>query len=146
MPCFSLPAHGRGAENGFPGKHAAKCKCQKERRKMVRKTVRREMKDVRGGHGTVIFEDVITKDEFNGHGSLYARVTLPAGSSIGYHQHIDNTEQYFVLSGHGVFIDTDGSRVPVGPGDVCYIEVGQSHGMENPSDQDMVMMALIYNK
>ena len=43
-------------------------------------------------------------------------------------------------------MDHDGSRIEVGPGDVCYIEVGQSHGMENNSDQDLVFMALIYNE
>ena len=34
----------------------------------------------------------------------------------------------------------------VGPGDVCVIEVGQGHSMENNSDQDLVFMALIYNE
>ena len=38
----------------------------------------------------------------------------------------------------GIFIDNDGSRTEVGPGDVCCIEVGQSHGMENASDEDLV--------
>ncbi|MGI6107865.1 MAG: cupin domain-containing protein [Lachnospiraceae bacterium] len=113
---------------------------------MVRKTMKREASNIRGGKGTIYFDDIITKEEFNGHGSSYTKVTMPAGTSIGYHQHVDNTEQYYILSGNGTFLDTDGSRVEVGPGDVCYIEVGQSHGMENNSDADLVMMALIYNK
>lgn len=45
-----------------------------------------------------------------------------------------------------VFIDNDGSRIPVGPEDVCIIECGQSHGMENNSDEELVMMALVYNE
>ena len=63
-----------------------------------------------------------------------------------YHQHVGNTEPYFILQGKGIFIDNDGSRTEVGPGDVCCIEVGQSHGMENASDEDLVMMALVYNE
>ncbi|MDO4475794.1 MAG: cupin domain-containing protein [Lachnospiraceae bacterium] len=114
---------------------------------MVRKTMNRVAHELRGGSGDVIIQDVVTAAEMNGHGSMYAKVTLKPGCSIGYHQHVDNTEQYFILSGHGVFVDTDGSRVEVGPDDVCYIEVGQSHGMENTSaDEDLVFMALIYNK
>ena len=31
-------------------------------------------------------------------------------------------------------------------GDACLIEVGQSHALENNSDQDLVFMALIYNE
>ena len=43
-------------------------------------------------------------------------------------------------------MDNDGSRTEVGPGDACLIEVGQSHALENNSDQDLVFMALIYNE
>ena len=114
---------------------------------MVRKVMERVVEHARGGDGSVIFHDIITPEEFNGHGSLYSLVRLKPGCSIGYHQHVDNTEQYFVISGHGYFEDTDGSRVPIGPEDVCYIEVGQSHGIGNPADaeEDLVFMALIYN-
>ena len=51
-----------------------------------------------------------------------------------------------MISGHGIFIDNDGSRIPVGPDDVCLIECGQSHGFENDSDEELVMMALVYNE
>ena len=112
---------------------------------MVRKTMDRVVEKARGGTGEVVFHDIVTKEEMNGHGSLYSMAVLRPHSSIGYHQHVDNTEQYFILKGSGIFVDTDGSRVPVGPGDVCYIEVGQSHGLENPGDEELTFMALIYN-
>ena len=67
-------------------------------------------------------------------------------SSIVVHDHIGETEPYYVLSGHGTFIDHDGSRIPVGPDDVCIIECGQHHGFENDSDEELVMMALVYNE
>lgn len=35
---------------------------------------------------------------------------------------------------------------PVGPDDACLIECGQSHGFENDSDEELVMMALVYNE
>ena len=113
---------------------------------MVRKTKTEIKKELRGGRGEVEIQHIVSREELNGHGDMYALVRLKPGCSIGYHQHIGNTEPYFIIEGYGIFVDHDGSRIEVGPGDVCYIEVGQSHGMENNSDQDLVFMALIYNE
>ena len=113
---------------------------------MVRKTEVKVVEGLRGGRGQVEFHHILSKEELNGHGSMYAMGILKPGCSVGYHQHTDNTEPYFILKGKGTFVDDDGSRTEVGPGDVCVIEVGQSHALENNSDQDLVFMALIYNK
>ena len=113
---------------------------------MIRKTTVQNVQGLRGGSGEVEIRHIVSKEELNGHGSMYAMVTVKPGGSIGYHQHVGNTEPYFILQGKGLFIDNDGSRTEVGPGDVCCIEVGQSHGMENASDEDLVMMALVYNE
>lgn len=113
---------------------------------MVRKAQIEIKKELRGGKGEVEFHHILTQKELNGHGSMYAMVRLKPGCSIGYHQHIGNTEPYFILEGKGTFVDNDGSRTEVGPGDACLIEVGQSHALENNSDQDLVFMALIYNE
>lgn len=67
-------------------------------------------------------------------------------SSRGFHEHIGETEPYYIISGHGTFIDNDKTRIPVGPGDACLIECGQGHGFENDSDEELVMMALVYNE
>ena len=48
-------------------------------------------------------------------------------------------------TGGTFFIDENGDRIPVGPGDSCTILPGQSHGIENAGDTDLVFMALIYN-
>lgn len=113
---------------------------------MVRKTRVEVKSNLRGGNGDVEFRHILSPEELNGHGSMYAQVVLKPGCSIGWHQHVGNTEPYFILEGQGTFVDNDGSRVQVGPGDVCYIEVGESHAMENNSEDDLVFMALIYNE
>ncbi|MDO4323733.1 MAG: cupin domain-containing protein [Lachnospiraceae bacterium] len=113
---------------------------------MVRKTQVEIKQGLRGGKGEVEIHHIVSKEELNGHGNMYALCRLKPGCSIGWHQHIGNTEPYFILEGHGTFVDNDGSRTEVGPGDVCVIEVGQSHAMENNSDRDLVFMALIYNE
>ena len=66
------------------------------------------------------------------------------------HRYASACGQYgavFCAEGHrGIFVDNDGSRTEVHPGDVCVIEPGQSHSMENNTDEDFEMMALIYNE
>ena len=113
---------------------------------MVRKTDVKFVEGLRGGRGQVELHHIVSKEELNGHGSMYAMGILKPGCSIGYHQHVGNTEPYFILKGKGIFVDNDMSRTEVGPGDVCYIEVGQSHALENNSDEDLVFMALVYNE
>ena len=112
---------------------------------MVRKTKVAVVEHPRGGEGSVEFHHIVSEEQLNGHGSMYAMAVLRPHSSVGWHQHVGNTEPYFILKGKGVFVDNDGTRTEVGPGDVCVIEVGQSHSLENPNDEELVFMALVYN-
>jgi quercetin dioxygenase-like cupin family protein len=65
---------------------------------------------------------------------------------VGWHQHVGETEPYFILEGEGIFTDDDGTKTHVFPGDVCTILPGQRHSLDNASDKDpLVFMALIYN-
>ena len=76
----------------------------------------------------------------------FAKVVLPPGTSVGWHQHVHDTEPYYILKGQADFIDNDKSVTKVGPGDCCIIQVGQFHSLENNSDEDVEFMALIYNE
>ena len=112
---------------------------------MVREHRFQERHEMRGGTGPVYLYHIEEKEELLGHGRLFAKIVLPPGSSIGVHEHIDETEPYYIIEGEGIFIDADGSRVPVKAGDCCLIDPGQSHGIENNSDRDMVFIALVHN-
>ena len=118
----------------------------KEETRMVRKAEVKTVEGLRGGKGKLKMHHILKPEELNGHGRLYALVRMEPHSSIGYHEHIGETEPYYVISGHGTFIDHDKKRIPVGPDDVCLIACGQSHGFENDSDEELVMMALVYNE
>ena len=50
-----------------------------------------------------------------------------------------------ILQGEGVYHDSDGSEHVVVPGDVCVLEVGAEHWIENRADQPLHFIALIYN-
>lgn len=112
---------------------------------MVKKERINIVEGLRGGNGSAEIHHLLEKEELLGHGKMYARVVLKPHSSIGWHQHVDDTEPYAIIKGEGLFIDNDGSKTLVHPGDVCMIEVGQWHSLENNTDDDLEMIALVIN-
>ncbi len=113
---------------------------------MVRKPELQNREGLGGGNGPARVYHIVRGDDLCGIGRMYARIELPPGSNIGWHQHVDETEPYYILEGEGLFTDNDGTKTKVGPGDVCTIKPGQFHSMENLSEEkDLVFMALIYN-
>ena len=112
---------------------------------MVRKANILKVDGLAGGRGIAYVHHIVSARELMGHGKLYAKVVLPPGSTVGWHQHERDTEPYYILKGEADFIDNDRSVTRVGPGDCCLIEVGQWHSIENNSQSDVEFMALIYN-
>lgn len=106
----------------------------------------RIVENLAGGTGITELRDIIVKDEFLGHGRVFAHIIVHPHSSIGYHQHVRETEPYYIMKGQGIFIDNDGSRTPVGPGDVCIINVNDHHGIENNTDEPLELIACVYNE
>lgn len=45
-----------------------------------------------------------------------------------------------------MFVDNDESRTVVHPGDICTIACGEWHSMENNSEEDLEMIALVINE
>ena len=100
-------------------------------------------KNAQGGRGEVILEKLLDAKQLNGKCGMYARVTIPAGSSLGYHTHRGDAESYYVLSGQGVY-DDDGTKRVVKAGELTYTGDGHSHGFDNTEGtEDLVFMALI---
>lgn len=118
---------------------------------MIREVLPVEVEGLAGGCGKVYKYDIVSKEELNGHGRLYARVVIPSGSSVGWHQHVHDTEPYYILKGEGDFYEGDSEngerrKYHVKAGQVCVIEVGQWHSIENNSDSELEIVALIYNE
>ena len=112
--------------------------------------VRKETYEVRTkmggtGIGEAYVYDIVKKEDLLGHGRMYAKVVLPPGSTIGWHQHVHETEPYYILSGEGDFTDNDGTVTKVHQGDICTIKVGDYHSIANNGTEDLVFIALIYN-
>ena len=86
----------------------------------------REVTHAQNGKGQVFFHDWLLPEEAAHHGRVFSKVVIPAGSSIGYHQHMDVTE--------------------LNPGDMNLCPDGSFHGIENAGDTDLVLIALIMNQ
>lgn len=112
---------------------------------MVRRVKVSTVEHMKGGEGSLEIREILPRGEMMGHGSLYAHIVLAPHSSIGYHRHVGNTEPYYILKGSGVFEDNDHVRTAVGPGDVCLIRCGESHGLANETGEPLELMALVLN-
>lgn len=66
-------------------------------------------------------------------------VTLPAGTSIGHHDHPNNEEIYYVIQGQATMV-CDGQTMLMDAGDIFLIKKGSGHAFENRSDQDVIAL------
>ena len=65
-----------------------------------------------GGKGHVIIKHILEDKELNGKCKMYAEVTLEPGCSLGYHEHHNESETYYILRGEGNY-DDNGRIRPV---------------------------------
>lgn len=94
------------------------------------------------GDGELKLEHILD-EELGDKCRLYAKVTIPAGSTLAYHEHHEEGESYFVLSGEAIY-DDNGTKRKIGPGDTTWTPSGSGHGVDNSAGaEDFVFMALI---
>ena len=96
----------------------------------------------RGGEGKMITYPFVSQQEAHDTGRMFARLVLPAGSSIGMHEHTGEFEIYYVLSGKGVV--SDGEReYTIAPGDMYLCDDGERHSLANNGAEDLAIVAII---
>ena len=112
---------------------------------MIRKTNDIERENPQNGKGTVLIKNIISQEEFCGKGRMFAHLVLPPGTFFGVHRHIGETEPFYIIKGEGEFTDNDGSVTKVTAGDCCIIQEGEKHAIGNPFNEDLELIAMIYN-
>lgn len=98
--------------------------------------------NMRNGKGEVEILHLIEKQSLFGKARLFAKLSIKPGSSIGSHRHENEFEIFYVLSGNGLFND-NGNTIPVQTGDICFTAPGETHSIENTSQQDLEILAII---
>lgn len=97
---------------------------------------------LRGGKGELEVKTLATPEEMYGKVFMFAQISIDPGKSIGWHNHPEETEFYYITEGEGVFND-NGTEVIVHAGDVCSTGNGAYHSIENKTDKPLVLVALI---
>ncbi len=94
------------------------------------------------GEGKAVVRQVIAPDKLNGKGRMFNHIFLEPGASISHHQHVGETEWYYIISGRGLFND-NGKEVEVGALDLCITPDPEYHDLKNIGDDTLEMIALI---
>lgn len=105
----------------------------------------REVVKAPGAAGFIMKESLITPEQLGAHCRMFSHITLKKGCEIGYHEHHEEGEAYYILSGKGIY-EEDKKTIEVEAGDVTFCEDGHAHGLRNVSDEDLEMIALILKK
>ncbi|MCL1992609.1 MAG: cupin domain-containing protein [Spirochaetes bacterium] len=107
-------------------------------RSSLKTEVREKMRDGVGSATLVHLVDAEKEKNVK----LLAEVTLPPGTSIGRHNHENETEYYIILSGAGL-VDDDGKDTEVKQGDVVITGGGAFHSIANKGSVPLVFHAFI---
>ena len=96
----------------------------------------------RGGAGIMNALEYLGNTAIKSKLSGFNIMVLGVNSEIGYHQHVDNEEVYFILSGQAIVKD-DGNEYEVGEGDLIFTGDGSFHGLKNIGDVPVKFAAFI---
>jgi mannose-6-phosphate isomerase-like protein (cupin superfamily) len=94
-----------------------------------------------GGKGKFKVVNILEPEQMRDKASAFSRVVFPPGSSIGYHQHTDDAEVYYIIKGEGQVSD-NGTLVTVSAGDMAFCPIGDSHSIENTGHENLEFIAL----
>jgi len=90
----------------------------------------------KGGKGQLVANMFIDAD------NKILRGTLAPGCTIGLHEHENNSEVIYILSGTGKAL-CDGETELLAPGDCHYCPDGFSHTLINDGNEDLVFLAVV---
>jgi mannose-6-phosphate isomerase-like protein (cupin superfamily) len=113
---------------------------------MIRKSgsYRTEVREnMRGGSGSVKIEHFWEPGkEMLGHNRMAARLTLPPGASIGFHNH-DNEDEIFVIVKGQAEADDNGTLSILNAGDTLLTGNGAGHSIRNVGEGELELVAVI---
>ena len=102
------------------------------------------VEQVEGGIGRMQRDRLLEGDQLGGICSYVAQISLDPGCSIGIHQHVGDSEMYFITAGTATYTEND-VEYRVEKGDVLYCPDGSFHGILN-SGEDMLSFVAVIQK
>lgn len=95
-----------------------------------------------GGRGVFTLTNLLQKGELSNIRKMVV-VDAPVDSFAEYHQHVGDSELYFILEGKAEFTENDGQTYILEPGDISITYDGQWHGIKQYGDEPLKFLALI---
>jgi len=108
------------------------------------KQMRNEIvKNSRGGKGDVQVIHLFEQNELKSKSiKLCASIVINPGVTVGLHSHDEDEELYIFLKGKGTFLENGEKKVML-PGMVSSTGYGESHGIENHTDEPLEYIAIV---
>ena len=100
----------------------------------------KKVEHMKDGEGHVFSKRVDPKD---GMGGIIIN-TIPPGCSIGFHQHTDNFEVCYIISGKAYEVTEEGKTL-VEAGMVTYCPFEGKHSLVNEFDEDFMFFGVLPN-
>jgi len=99
-----------------------------------------------GGKGSINWTEILDREDSKSEKIRFIHDNIiPPRSSVGVHQHNNDEEYYYILSGKGIMTLND-EEFEVEEGDLTGVYPGGSHGLENKSDNDLRVLVICINQ
>jgi mannose-6-phosphate isomerase-like protein (cupin superfamily) len=98
--------------------------------------------NVRGGSGVLEFSNYFTQEELQNKARLCTKITINPGCSIGLHEHVNEEEIFFIISGSGTLND-NGTICEIKAGDASLTRNKEFHSIENTGKEPIEMLAVV---
>jgi mannose-6-phosphate isomerase-like protein (cupin superfamily) len=100
-----------------------------------------KLKSDHGGNGAILFRRLLTDDEFVSPIDFIDYTIIPTKCEIGTHQHVNNEEIYFIVSGTPLVI-INGDEKRLESGSIAVVRSEQTHSLVNDTDSDVVILVI----
>lgn len=94
------------------------------------------------GKGEITINHILAAPEL-GANDMFAKVVIPPGCSIGYHEHHGNTETYYILKGEALYNENGKQEMKLTAGTTTFCPDGEGHSIESCGTEDLEFIALI---
>ncbi|MGL5020944.1 MAG: cupin domain-containing protein [Mycoplasmatales bacterium] len=101
--------------------------------------------DPLGGLGVLNGYEILNSELFDQKLSGFFINVLEVDSEIGFHQHVNNKEVYYIISGEGQVKDNDNKWIDVNKGDTLFTNIGEFHALKNVGSKNLEFLAFIIN-
>lgn len=98
--------------------------------------------NIHGGKGFILRDHLIQGELLHGKCTYCACITLDPECEIGLHQHVNDSELYYLIEGDAIYND-NGVEVEVHAGDALFCKPGERHAIRNETNKPVVFVAMM---